>query len=116
MMRKMRHSRRQFTKSLATAGLAVAFGRVLAAQALRPITGGRLVRTMPLGRFDGRPTPPLNALLGTGLDARQFTDLSGLDFNHLRTATEQFYIRTAHPPSLPPVEMLAHRLRRTRCR
>jgi DMSO/TMAO reductase YedYZ molybdopterin-dependent catalytic subunit len=59
---------------------------------------------MPLGRFDSRPTPPLNTLLGTGLDARQFTDLSGLDSDHPRTATEQFYIRTAHPPSLPPVE------------
>ncbi len=40
----------------------------------------------------------------------------GLDSDHLRTATEQFYIRTAHPPSLPPVRKLAHRLRRTRRR
>jgi len=53
------------------------------------------------GRFDGRPTPPLHVLLGAGLDARQFTDLSALDAGRLVTPTEQFYIRTAHAPELP---------------
>lgn len=94
-------SRRQFTKGLATAGVALALERWLGAQALRPVADGRLVRAMALGRFDGRPTPPLHVLLGAGLDARQFTDLSALDAGRLVTPTEQFYIRTAHPPDLP---------------
>lgn len=94
-------SRRQFTKGLATAGVALALERWLGAQALRPVADGRLVRVMALGRFDGRPTPPLHVLLGSGLDARQFTDLSALDTGRPVTPTEQFYIRTAHPPDLP---------------
>ncbi len=97
-------SRRQFTKGLATAGVALALERWLGAQVLRPVTNGRLVRVMPLGRFDGRPMPPLHVLLGTGLDARQFTDLSGLDAARLVTPTEQFYVRTAHPPDLPAAD------------
>ena len=94
-------SRRQFTRGLATAGVALALERWLGAQALRPVANGRLVRVMPLGRIDGRPTPTLHVLLGAGLDARQFTDLSALDAGRLVTPTEQFYIRTAHPPDLP---------------
>ncbi len=95
-------SRRQFTKGLATAGAALALERWLGAQALRPVANGHLVRVMPLGRLDNRPTPPLHVLLGAGLDARQFTDLSSLDETHLATPTGQFYVRTAHPPDLPP--------------
>lgn len=57
---------------------------------------------MRLGRLDGRPQPPFDQLLGTSLDARQFTDLSGLDADHLVTPTSQFYIRTSRPPDLPP--------------
>lgn len=57
---------------------------------------------MPLGRFDRRPMPPLHVLLGTGLDARQFTDLTDLGPGRLRTATDHFFIRTAVPPELPP--------------
>lgn len=94
-------SRRQFTKGLATTGVALALERWLGAQALRPVAGGRLVRVMPLGRLDGRPVPPLHVPLGEGLDARLFTDLSGLDDGRLVTPTGQFYIRTAHPPELP---------------
>jgi DMSO/TMAO reductase YedYZ molybdopterin-dependent catalytic subunit len=52
---------------------------------------------MPLGRFDGKPAPPLDRLLGAGLDARQFTDLAALDSNSLVTPTDRFYIRTAAP-------------------
>jgi len=75
--------------------------RWLAAQTLRQVPDGRLVRTLPLGRFDGRPTPPFDTLLGAGLDARQFTDLSRLQPDDLQTPTARFYVRTAHPPSLP---------------
>lgn len=46
----------------------------------------------------------MHTLLGSGLDARQFTDLSTLDSEHLVTPTEHFYIRTAHPPQLPPAD------------
>lgn len=98
----MKVSRRQFAERIAAAGVALAFDRWVSAQVLRPVTGGRLVRSMPLGRFDGRPTPPLHTLLGAGLDARQFSDLSAIDADHLTTSTDRFYIRTAHPPALPP--------------
>lgn len=78
--------------------------RLVGAAGLRPapVPGSRLLKTMPLGRFDRRPTPPLHVLLGTGLDARQFTDLSGLTADERHTPTERFFIRTAVPPSLPP--------------
>src|SRR5262245_12293785 len=61
-----------------------------------PIAGGRLVRTLPLGD-PARDAPPLNQLLGTGLDARLFTDLSGLEPASMVTSNEQFFIRTARP-------------------
>jgi DMSO/TMAO reductase YedYZ molybdopterin-dependent catalytic subunit len=57
--------------------------------------GDVLVGTLPLGRLNGRPAPPMGTLLGTGLDARQFADLSRLDEGALVTATPQFYVRTA---------------------
>ena len=46
----------------------------------------------------------MHTLLGTGLDARQFTDISTLDPEHLVTPTEHFYVRTAHPPDLPAAD------------
>ena len=97
----MKVSRRQFAEKIAATAASLAFGRWVGAQVLRPVTDGRLVRTMPLGRFDGRPAPPLHTLLGSGLDARQFCDLSTIDADHLTTLTERFYIRTSHPPVLP---------------
>ena len=63
--------------------------------------GARFVRTMPLGRLDRRPAPPYHQLLGSGLDARQFTDLSALDAGHLVTPTERFYVRSGAAPTLP---------------
>ena len=55
------------------------------------------MRALPLGRFDGRPAPRLGMLHGAGLDARQFTDLSGLSDASLITPTDRFFIRTAAP-------------------
>lgn len=98
----MKVSRRQFVGGFAAAGVALVFDRGVDAQALRPVASGRLVKTMPLGRFDGRPTPPLHTLLGAGLDARQFTDLSLVDSDHLTTPSDRFYVRTSQPPTLPP--------------
>src|SRR3954466_12100071 len=97
---KVRASRRQFTRTLASPGRALAFQRWLGAQVLA-VPPGRLESTVPLGRFDGRPAPPLNVLLGTGLDARQFTDLSAIDATTPVMPVEHFYIRTSHPPELP---------------
>jgi DMSO/TMAO reductase YedYZ molybdopterin-dependent catalytic subunit len=97
-------TRRQFARTLASAGVAIAFEQWLDAQVLPAVPGGRLDRTVPLGRFDGRPAPPLNVLLGTGLDARQFTDLSSMDGASLVTPVERFYVRTSHPPELPADE------------
>lgn len=87
---------------LALGGAGAAIERLRAAQALPDPRDGRLVRTMPLGRFDARPRPPMHARLGTGLDARQFTDLSGLSADRPTTPTERFFVRTSQPPDLPP--------------
>jgi DMSO/TMAO reductase YedYZ molybdopterin-dependent catalytic subunit len=56
---------------------------------------------VPLGRLDGRPQPPFHSLIGAGLDARLFTDLSVLADGRLITPTEHFYVRTAPPATLP---------------
>jgi DMSO/TMAO reductase YedYZ molybdopterin-dependent catalytic subunit len=60
-----------------------------------PLPGGRFVRNVPLGRFDSRPAPAFQLLMGAGLDARRFTDLSTLDDGELLTRNEKFFIRTA---------------------
>jgi DMSO/TMAO reductase YedYZ molybdopterin-dependent catalytic subunit len=62
---------------------------------LAPIPGGRFVRNVQLGRLDGRPAPALGVLMGEGLDARRFTDLSTLTPDALLTSPEQFFIRTS---------------------
>ena len=103
MMSAVRPSRRRFLSALGAAAAvrlpeAGWIERLLAAQdapALAPPAGGRLLRVMPLGRFDGRPTPPLGTLLGAGLDARRFTDVSGLTPETLVTPTDRFFVRTA---------------------
>lgn len=97
----MMTSRRRFIAGAAASGIALAMERWLGAQSLRPVSAGRLVRTMPLGRLDGRPTPPLHTVLGSGLDARQFTDISLVAPDRLLTPTSEFYVRTAHSPDLP---------------
>ena len=97
----MTMSRRRFITGATVGGLALAMERWVEAQTLRPVVGGRLVRSMPLGRLDGRPTPPLHSILGSGLDARQFTDISRVAPDRLLTPTSEFYVRTAHSPDLP---------------
>jgi DMSO/TMAO reductase YedYZ molybdopterin-dependent catalytic subunit len=62
---------------------------------------------MALGNPGGFPSAPFGRLLGAGLDARQFTDLSAVDNPQSSsaippTATELFFIRTACPPQLKP--------------
>ncbi len=64
--------------------------------------GGQLLGTIPFGAPAGRRTP-LGRLLGSGLDARLFTDLSTLGAqSDLVTPNDRFYVRTAAPGNLPP--------------
>jgi len=84
-------TRRDF---LSAAFFASALGR------LQPVSGGRLIGTVPFGVPD-TPTTPLNRLLGAGLDARLFTDLSAITAEQLVTPAERVFVRTAAPPALP---------------
>ena len=95
-------TRRTFLARSIAAGAALGrFFEGAAAQAVPPgpVANGRFVRTVPLGRFDGRPTPPLGTLLGAGLDARQLNDVSTLTEDTLITSNERFFVRTAYSPS-----------------
>lgn len=61
---------------------------------------GELLRVLPL-YGPGAADVPLGAMVGgPGLDARQFTDLSGLSAATLVTPTERVFVRTAAPPGL----------------
>jgi DMSO/TMAO reductase YedYZ molybdopterin-dependent catalytic subunit len=100
----MRLSRRKFLAAVGATGAAAssAFERLLEAAAegdVVPVPNARFVRNVPLGRFDGRPAPQLDTLLGKGLDARQFFDHSGLTAESLVTPTERFFVRTAASPT-----------------
>ena len=68
--------------------------------------GERFVRIVPLGNPGGAPAPPFGRLLGDGLDARLFTDLStlGQPESSTLTATDKFFVRTAAPSNLPPAD------------
>lgn len=62
-----------------------------------PLPGGRFVRHVPLGRFDGRPAPSFDVLTGSGLDARRFINLAVLEEDRLITPSGKFFIRTTAP-------------------
>ena len=71
---------------------------------------------MPLGNPGGVAGPPFGRLLGDGLDARLFTDLSLLgaprtphdaprtSADALRSSAEEFFVRTAFPSTLARTE------------
>jgi DMSO/TMAO reductase YedYZ molybdopterin-dependent catalytic subunit len=99
-----RPSRRRFLSTLSLAGAAGLFDGLLEGHQIAGPPGGHLIGLAPLGRFDGRPQPPLGRLLGDGLDARQFNDLSTLTPDRLITPTSDFFVRTAAPANLPPRE------------
>jgi DMSO/TMAO reductase YedYZ molybdopterin-dependent catalytic subunit len=64
----------------------------------------RLVGPVPLGNSVARRATPLNRLLGKGLNARLFTDLSVLEPgapDAAITPTDRFFVRTACPAALP---------------
>jgi DMSO/TMAO reductase YedYZ molybdopterin-dependent catalytic subunit len=89
-------SRRSFLAA-ATGAAAWVHAIEAAARSMQPLRDGRLIGTVPLGRLDRRPAPPFHVLLDSGLDARQFTDLSSLDDSTLITPNDRFFIRTSAP-------------------
>jgi DMSO/TMAO reductase YedYZ molybdopterin-dependent catalytic subunit len=65
-----------------------------------PVPGARLLGTVELGAAAGAPAAPLGTLLGSGLDARLFADLSALAPDRLIIPNDKFFIRTAYPPTI----------------
>lgn len=96
-------NRREFlaASSSAAATLLSPFAHVRATQ--QPVAGARLVRTLPLGDPVRPDNPPLDELLGEGLDARLFTDLSDLAPGRILTSVDRFFIRTACPDAVDRV-------------
>ena len=84
-------------------------------------SSARFIAAIPLGAPGGTAPPLFGRLLGAGLDARQFTDLSEIQSTNQSairnpqsalspTPTARFFIRTAAPSALPPPERWALRL------
>ena len=94
-------------------------------------SSARFISAVPLGNPGGLPTPPFGVLLGAGLDARLFTDLSLLggpagdprfpvrnpqsairdsDSASLVTPSDRFFVRTAVPSTLTRTEAWAIRV------
>jgi len=72
--------------------------------ALYPQTAtDRLIGTVPLVAPGAAP-PPFGRLLGDGLDARLFTDLSKIGTQQLAVGNADFFVRTAAARTLPPAE------------
>jgi len=71
----------------------------------RRTSEARLIGTVPL-IGPGASAPSFGRLLGDGLDARLFTDLStlGQPESSTLTATDKFFVRTAAPSNLPPTD------------
>src|SRR5215471_14187142 len=68
-------------------------------------SNARFLATVPLGNPGGAPAPPFGRLLGDGLDARLFTDLSTLGQEpSMLTPTDKFFVRTAVPSNIPPTD------------
>jgi DMSO/TMAO reductase YedYZ molybdopterin-dependent catalytic subunit len=91
------------------------FAALLAPAAFAFQGDARFISTVPLGT-PGVTAPPFGRLLGAGLDARLFTDLSTLGDQStiqsairnpqsaMLTAADRFFVRTAAPPLLPPAD------------
>lgn len=82
---------------------------LLAPALARQAANSLFISTVPLGNVGGAPTPPFGRLLGAGLDARLFTDLSLVgepvtsrqsSVDTLVTPADRFFVRTAFPSSL----------------
>jgi DMSO/TMAO reductase YedYZ molybdopterin-dependent catalytic subunit len=84
---------------------------LVAPAAFAQTSSARFIAAIPLGAPGGARTPPFDRLLGAGLDARQFTDLSLVagsaitnQQSALLTPTDRFFIRTAAPAALAPAD------------
>src|SRR5215472_17083027 len=78
-------------------------GAVLALPFFTQTSAARFIATVPLGNSADTRTAPLGRLLGYGLDARQFTDLSTIDPADpatLVTPNDRFYILTSAPADI----------------
>jgi DMSO/TMAO reductase YedYZ molybdopterin-dependent catalytic subunit len=63
-----------------------------------PFETGRYVGVVPF--LDAERNPPFHVLLDSGLDARQYTDLSTLTADTLVTPNDKFFVRTSFPDQL----------------
>jgi DMSO/TMAO reductase YedYZ molybdopterin-dependent catalytic subunit len=93
--RRQAVTRREFLQS-ALVGSVVA-------RVQRSVPDGRLTGTLSLGGR-GATDPPLDTLLGMGLDARRFYDLSALSQATLVTPADRFFVRTRRPDRLKAVD------------
>src|SRR5258707_1056862 len=94
-------------------------------------SNARFLATVPLGTPGGAAAPPFGRLLGSGLDARLFTDLAllggsagnqesalhtapssidGSSSASLVTPNDRFFVRTARPSPLPPADAWSVRI------
>jgi DMSO/TMAO reductase YedYZ molybdopterin-dependent catalytic subunit len=94
-------SRRVALASLASTSAAFLSGNYLerlAAQqpCVDAAAAGTLLGTLPLSRPDGE-IQPFGVKLGSGLDARQITDLSRLEPDRLITPNDAVFVRTERP-------------------
>jgi len=84
-------------------GLAAVFAAAASPQAGLagpPAPGARLAGTVELGAATGAPAAPYGTLLGSGLDARMFTDLSALAPERLIVPSDRFFVRTSYPTTI----------------
>jgi DMSO/TMAO reductase YedYZ molybdopterin-dependent catalytic subunit len=101
--------RRNFLRSAITAGGVTFIGGTravldaLAAQSCQSAPLGELVSVLRVHGDTARQTPFGESLGGTGLDARRFTDLSGLAPGRMITPTRELFLRTAAPAALDTV-------------
>ncbi len=98
--------RRRFLQTAGASALALSAGDGWVARLLAQAAGcgddarGELIRTLPLYGV-GADEVPYGQVLGRGLDARQYTDLSRLSPATLVTPTDDVFLRTTAPPDLP---------------
>jgi DMSO/TMAO reductase YedYZ molybdopterin-dependent catalytic subunit len=101
---KMR--RRDFLRSALTVGSVTFWGQTAsvlqqhAANACDAAPVGELIGVLPVHGDTARATTFGEVLGGSGLDARRFTDLSGLTPERLITPTRDLFLRTAAPAAL----------------
>jgi DMSO/TMAO reductase YedYZ molybdopterin-dependent catalytic subunit len=75
----------------------------------RQTSEARLIGTVPLVA-PGTSAPPFGRLLGAGLDARLFTDLSAIRNPQPAVRNDEFFVRTAFPRTLARTEPWSVRL------